>query len=225
MARIPITREQLARVEELRLIIQLLFEFYEYVLQENLRSYFDPEEIIPAAALPPEERALVQKFLKPGYVLLGRIPYEESLPADLYPLRCETLTLSRPPSSDQARRRYVTIFYNSMKIPADGSTSNMEPKVFQLSDENHGTAVHTMFQNFREVSIRILLFCCISELLILIQFLGFRQKGQNFPFAKVSVLKFFVKLTSKNANKCHHHHHFPGKFESFLVIVFTEKYP
>ena len=137
--------------EELKIVLL----FYYYVLQEN----FDPaevEEVRPATELPPEERALVQNYLEPGYFLLGRVPYED-FPYPDFPasgLRTETLTLIRL-GFNLKKRRYIAIYnINSMKIPGIGSTSNMDTKVFTLSDENHGSAVHTMFQNFREVSTR-----------------------------------------------------------------------
>ena len=143
----------------------LNYYFYFYVLQRCFDDDLSIEniilDIVPATALWPDERELVQNHLRPGYTLLGRIPYEAFTHRDFIVLRAETSTKRRT-SSDQRKRRYLTIdnFFNFMKIPADGSTSNMEPKVFQLSDENHGSAVHTMFQNFREVSIRF--FACFT---------------------------------------------------------------
>ena len=130
------------------------YHFYDYVSQELFDPVAEEDIIRPATKLPPHERAMVQSNLRPGHLLLGRIPYEGHQPHDYIGLRAETSTLFRP-SFDQTKRRYLVFdISNSMKIPADGSTSNMEPKVFQLSDENHGSAVHTMFQNFREVSTR-----------------------------------------------------------------------
>ena len=163
-------------LEELKIVLL----FYYYVLQEN----FDPaevDEVRPATELPPEERALVQNYLEPGYFLLGRVPYED-FPYPDFPasgLRTETLTLIRL-NFDLKKRRYVAIYnFNSMKIPGIGSTSNMDPKVFTLSDENHGSAVHTMFQNFREVSTRSFYF----------------SQGLDLTSLLLLVLNFFVKLT------------------------------
>ena len=174
MIRLSLSWENIS--EELKIVLL----FYYYVLQEN----FDPaevDEVRPATELPPKERALVQSYLEPGYFLLGRVPYED-FPYPDFPasgLRTETLTLIRL-NFDLKKRRYVAIYnFNSMKIPGIGSTSNMDPKVFTLSDENHGSAVHTMFQNFREVSTRSFYF----------------SQGLDLTSLLLLVLNFFVKLT------------------------------
>ena len=133
---------------------------------QNLNNYNsqipNTQFIRPATELPPLERAQVQNSLPPGHILLGAVqPHQHQIRP---PTTLTTSTPSRPRQGTKKRkykgRKYGRVRdiepdiekFNSMKIPADGSTSKMEPKVFQIADENHGSVVQTMFQNFREVS-------------------------------------------------------------------------